>query len=139
MWVELAEQHGYECAEPATEADLERAAKELGTPLAFDLRELLLETNGLTSAEGAATVFDVDEIIARNLDMRRNERFTRNFMPFDALLIFGEEGGGDLCAFPIVDGINDDGAVFVWEHQTDSRISAMVDLEDFLAPPSDAE
>nr|WP_329202312.1 MULTISPECIES: SMI1/KNR4 family protein [unclassified Streptomyces] len=51
------------------------------------------------------------------------------YMPFDALLFFGDNGGGDQFAFVQTPRRPD---VFVWEHETDSRRWVAGDLRDYL-------
>ena len=53
-------------------------------------------------------------------------------MPFDNLLLFGEEANDDLYAFVILkDKINRDD-IFIWEHETDSRNWFASNLKKYL-------
>jgi SMI1-KNR4 cell-wall len=96
------------------------------------LRELLEETDGLRGEYGLEVVFSAEEIARQNHAMRTTDGFDELYMPFDCLLFFGAEGGGDLYAFPILAGGADDLHVFVWDHETDSRTATASGLAGYL-------
>ncbi|MFE4360551.1 SMI1/KNR4 family protein [Kitasatospora sp. NPDC056800] len=75
---------------------------------------MLLESNGIVGRTSVDTVWTVEQ----NLHFRTDGSFARLSMPFDALLFFGDNGGGDQFAFVRTPRRPD---VFVWEHETDSR------------------
>jgi hypothetical protein len=64
--------------------------------------------------------------------MRTERGFRSLFIPFDALLFFGDDANGDLFFFPILDGETGHGSVFRWDHETDSRILQEHNLKTFV-------
>lgn len=107
---------------PATEDIFASAEQRLGVALPEELRELLLEFDGATADYGAGVVWSSSKICQSNLEFRQNEGFRNLYMPFDNLLFFGEDGGGDQFAFAIqMDGEIHKSDIFRWEHETDSR------------------
>jgi hypothetical protein len=116
-------------AGPATVADLEAAEAALGFSLPAQLRELLQEANGIIGRSGTDTVWPVSDISRRNLSFRSDPSFRELYMPFDSLLFFGDNGGGDQFAFVIGPDRPD---IFVWEHESDSRNWVANDLADYL-------
>jgi hypothetical protein len=62
----------------------------------------------------------LDDLVAENEQMRTDAGNRAHYMPFDALLVFGQMGNGDLLFQPVLtDAIRDD--VFLWDHEDDSR------------------
>lgn len=117
-------------AAPALLAGLNRA---LGVDVPDQLSELLLESNGLIADYGSGVIWPVGHIEKQNLEFRSNADFRELFMPFDHLLFFADDGGGNQFCFAI-DG---DGAirrldVFRWDHETDSREWYAGRLEQYL-------
>ncbi|WP_049653590.1 SMI1/KNR4 family protein [Kitasatospora sp. MY 5-36] len=116
-------------AEPADESVLAEAERKLGEELPSELRQLLLESNGIVGRTSVDTVWTVEQIVEQNLHFRTDGSFARLYMPFDALLFFGDNGGGDQFAFVRTPRRLD---VFVWEHETDSRRWVAGGLRDYL-------
>jgi hypothetical protein len=82
----------------------------------------LLESDGLVADYGADVVWSALEILRRNLEMRDAEGFRELYMPFENLLIFGGDAGGDLFAFAVqANGSVGRPDIFRWEHETDAR------------------
>lgn len=105
----------------------------LGLSLPDQLKSLLLETNGLVADFGADVVWSLSEILRRNVEMRETERFKSLYMPFDNLLFFGDDGGGDLFAFAVqMDGCINLPDIFRWDHETDGRIWFASGLRQFF-------
>jgi hypothetical protein len=96
-----------------------------------DLKELLGQSNGLAYC-GASLIWSADEIVRQNLDMRTERGFRSLFIPFDALLFFGDDANGDLFFFPILDGKIRNEFLFRWDHETDSRILEQHHLKTFV-------
>ena len=92
------------------------------------LHDLLLECDGLT-AWSAEYVWSARQILEMDGEFRSNQEFEHLYLPFDGLMFFGGNGGGDQFAFVDRGGRSD---VFVWEHEDDSRRWIANDLEDFL-------
>ncbi|MEU9917381.1 SMI1/KNR4 family protein [Streptomyces sp. NPDC051001] len=61
---------------------------------------------------------------------RRDGSTRRLYMPFDALLFFGDNGGGDHFAFVQRPQRPD---IFVWEHESDSRRWVAGDLRRLVS------
>jgi hypothetical protein len=122
-----------EFANTASEQQLAAVEHALGIQLPPELRELLLELNGLRGNYGAEIVWPAEEIHKRNQEFRTSEAFKELYMPFDNLLFFGDDGGGDQFAFPIHrDGLIHKRDVFRWKHETDERIWLANCLEVFF-------
>lgn len=92
--------------------------------------QLLTECGGVVGHTGVDTVWSVARVVEQNLLFRSDPAFAGLYMPFDALLFFGDNGGGDQFAFVRTPRRPD---VFVWEHETDSRRWVARDLKDYLA------
>lgn len=113
----------------ATESRLGAAERALGAALPGSLRELLLETDGVVGHSGVDTVWSLDQIVEQNRYFRTEPDFATLYMPFDALLFFGDNGGGDHFAC-VLTPLRPD--IFAWDHETDSRTWAASDLRDYL-------
>lgn len=131
MWKEVA---GLACPDaefsaPVDAAGLAAADERLGCSLPSRLVSLLRETDGIVGHYGVDTVWPLERIVEDNLRFRSDSSFADLYMPFDALLFFGDNGGGNQFAFvrrpPRAD-------IFVWDHEDDSRRWVARDLEDYL-------
>ncbi|MEV6729239.1 SMI1/KNR4 family protein [Streptomyces sp. NPDC051364] len=130
MWRELvAEYEGSEAAPPVDLSRLASLEEALGQPLPDALRELLAEANGITDEYGTDVIWGVDQIIEVNMAFRSEPSYRNLYMPFDPLMFFGESGGGDQFAFVRTPSRSE---VFVWDHETDSRLWISPSLESFL-------
>ncbi|MFF0480406.1 SMI1/KNR4 family protein [Streptomyces sp. NPDC004435] len=118
-----------ELRDPVTEGELTAVEQQLGQPLPASLRELLLQSNGIEGEYGTETVWTADGILSANLAFRHSEEFRELYRPFDALMFFGDNGGGDQFAF-VRSPERDD--VFVWDHETDDRFWVAGSLEHYL-------
>jgi hypothetical protein len=139
MWRELASDFpGVELHEPATESSLTEIENRLGQRIPAPLGDLLMETDGIADQYGTELVWDAAKISHENSDFRSNEDFRSLYMPFNPLLFFGDNGGGDQFAFVRTP---ERGDVFVWDHETDSRTWVSPSLESYLrsALTSDGE
>lgn len=110
-------------------AALADAQRRIGRGLPAELRQLLLESDGIIGHTAVDTVWPVERIAERNLFFRSDRSYAQLYMPFDALLFFGDNGGGDQFAFVQTPQRAD---IFVWEHETDSRRWVAGDLRDYL-------
>jgi hypothetical protein len=117
---------------PARPEEIRDAETTLGVLFPEALRELWGQTNGLIDHYGNWFVWSSEEIVKRNLEMRNFPGFSELFMPFDTLLFFGDDGGGDLFFFPILDGKIRNEFMFRWDHETDSRILEVHHLKTFV-------
>lgn len=129
MWKEAASR-AYADAEFRTPADAAAPAaaeQRLGRPLPSELTGLLQETDGIVGHYGVDTVWPLEQIIEQNLRFWSDDSYADLYMAFDALLFFGDNGGGDQFAFVQTPPRPD---VFVWDHETDSRSWVARDLRD---------
>ncbi|MER6243354.1 SMI1/KNR4 family protein [Streptomyces griseorubiginosus] len=130
MWREIAfEFPNAELSDPADEEALLVIEDRLAQLLPSALRSLLAETNGINAEYGVEVVWSAEKILAENTSLRSNTQLRGLYMPFDPLLFFGENGGGDQFAFVRTPERDD---VFVWDHETDSRNWISPSLESFL-------
>lgn len=126
MWKELITRlaTGCEFSTPASEKSIHAAEKRLSIEFPEDLRALLLESDGVSTRYGLGLVWSVEDIVLNNVTFRTNADFPGLYMPFDHLLFFGDEGGGDQYAYRILaGGVRSDG-VFQWRHESDSRFGS---------------
>ncbi|WP_405851901.1 SMI1/KNR4 family protein [Streptomyces sp. NBC_00090] len=131
MWREAALEvfPGARFRSPAQVAALADAERRLGCGLPDKLRQLLLDSDGIIGHTAVDTVWPIERIVDQNLFFRSDRSFAQLYMPFDALLFFGDNGGGDQFAFVQTPQRPD---IFVWEHETDSRRWVAGDLRDYL-------
>ncbi|WP_234314170.1 MULTISPECIES: SMI1/KNR4 family protein [unclassified Streptomyces] len=115
--------------EPASEQDLIEAERLLGATLPTGLRTLLLESNGVMDEDGTDVIWSAEQIARTNQEFRTREDLKGLYMPFDALLFFGDNGGGDQFALPVLPVRPD---VFVWDHENDSRNWVASSMEEYL-------
>lgn len=137
MWREIIEEFASaEPRDPAESGALDRTEEALGQSLPQDLRSFLLETDGLGGAYGTDVVWPVERILSDNLYFRNDAQFQQLYMPFDSLIFFGDNGGGDQFAF-VRKPERDE--VFVWDHETDSRSFVSAGLENYLHSALESE
>jgi len=113
---------------PADPAAIRAAEKKLNVVFPDALKNLLLETNGVDDW----LVLSIERILETNVEMRTYPDFPELYMPFDNLLFFGGNGGGDLYGYRILNGKVDADNVYEWEHENDSRNWVASALNDFL-------
>lgn len=75
--------------------------QELGFSLPSELVELLRNCNGAQGPDGTPWLWSIEQMRARNRDMRADKALRSKYMTFDHLLFFGDLPDGDLAAFPI--------------------------------------
>jgi hypothetical protein len=134
MWKERIQALGVECTfrPSAMASELEEAEMALGVALPTDLKELLLESNGVLDAYQYGVVWPAEKIVSENRVYRTYPDFKLLYMPFDCLLFFGEEDNGDLYAYVITEGAIRRPDVFLWEHETDSRQWYAARMQNYL-------
>jgi hypothetical protein len=115
-----------------TSEALAEADVTLGAALPASLRELLLDSDGITVDEGIQIVWSLRRIVADNLTFRSGALFRGSYMPFDSLMFFGDEGNGDQYGFVVLEGAVSRRDVFRWDHESDSRICVASGLESHL-------
>jgi hypothetical protein len=123
---------GARLSPPAAQAALAAAERELGLAMPAELRALLAETDGVADRYGAQVVWPASLISRQNQEFRSRPEFRALYMPFDALLFFGERGNGDQYFYRVLAGAVRDPDVFRWDHETDSRVWYAPSLAPFL-------
>jgi hypothetical protein len=117
---------------PASDESIAICEHRLGRKLPEGLRSLYLECNGI-DALYRKPVMCIEDIVARNEELRSNAAYSGLYMPFENLFFFGEEGNGDLYGFAVrKDGTYAYENVFEWNHENDSRSWKANGLKDLL-------
>jgi hypothetical protein len=122
-----------EFAAGASQGQIAAVEETLATRLPDRLRSLLLESDGVRADGGSDVIWSCAELVKQNLQFRRYEPFRELYMPFDNLLFFGDDGGGDQFAYGIL--MNGDILqfnVYRWDHETDGRAYFAGGLEQYL-------
>jgi hypothetical protein len=104
--------------EPAAETVVADVERRLRARLPQQLRELLLETDGVQGAYGLGLVWPLGRIASDQ--------------PFDDLVCFADAGNGDRFAFALTAGAIDGPDVMVWDHEDDSRTRVASDFDGYL-------
>ncbi|MET7690204.1 SMI1/KNR4 family protein [Streptomyces sp. NPDC005483] len=125
----LLEFTGVELRSAAAEDAVALVEERLGQSLPQSLRSLLEVSDGISADYGVEIVWSAARILAENISLRHNEQLCSLYMPFDPLLFFGDNGGGDQFALVRTPERDD---VFVWDHETDSRNWISPSLDSFL-------
>lgn len=130
MWVEIisAVFPGAQFAPPATRELVAEVERGLGQSIPPDLRDLLMESNGVETPY-VHVVWSAERILADNRSFRADEGLAELYEPFNGLLFFGDNGGGDQFAFAADDSTS---GVLVWEHDDDTRRVVAENLVDYL-------
>lgn len=116
----------------AVQSPLSSLERALGIVLPDELRSLLAESNGVLGAYGLRLLWEVEEIIQRNMEMRTAPLFLEHSMPFEHLLFFADAGNGDQFAFGIIQGAIKRPDIYVWNHEDDSRTWVAPSLKRYL-------
>jgi hypothetical protein len=134
MWKSLVEQLTSDCSfsRPASPAEVAAVESILHIELPADLKDLLLESNGMFANYGTHLIWSTDEIREHNLFFRNDPGLGDRCMPFDPLLFFADAGNGDQFAFVITRGVIKRPDVFLWDHETDSRSFYAPSLQRYL-------
>lgn len=115
---------------------LASAETALSVTFPSDLRNLLGTTNGLTAEDGTRLVWSVAELVSQNRvfrDLARGEAHT--YSPFEGLLLFGDEGSGDVFGFHLAAPVQ---TIVRWDHESDERATFAQDLEQYFRLRGDA-
>jgi hypothetical protein len=117
--------------EPAAqEAAIATFEADFGVELPHDLREFLLQANGLKDKWGCWVIWSVEEMRARNLEFQTHFEW---YMPFEGLLFFSDEpGNGDHYAYAIPRDREPPYRIFRWDHEDDSRVCWASSLSDWF-------
>jgi hypothetical protein len=120
-------------ASPGSDSQIATVEQALGIKFPEDLRELLLESDGVTAHYGSGLIWSSSKVQEQNQIFRADVDFKELYMPFDHLLFFGAECGGDQFAFAIhADGQIHKRDIFRWKHESDERIWSANCLEVFF-------
>lgn len=118
-----------ELGAPAAEEALAAAERTLGQPFPPRLAALLRECDGVRGRHGLDVVWSTERIAEENAEVRTARDFAGLYMPFEPLMFFGDNGGGDQFAFVRTPQRDE---VFVWDHETDSRYLVAHSLDQYL-------
>ncbi|MFH7594006.1 SMI1/KNR4 family protein [Streptomyces racemochromogenes] len=118
-----------ELAGPADEADLAEVERVLGQALPADLAGLLRECDGVVGRHATDVVWSARRIARDNAELRGTPELAALYMPFEPLMFFGDNGGGDLFGVVRTPERPD---VFAWDHESDGRSWAAGGVEDYL-------
>ena len=131
MWRERIEQTlaDAELGHPADEEALTALVSTLGQPLPPQLAALLRECNGVRGRRSLDVVWSAERIAETNAEFRDSPDFAELYMPFEPLMFFGDNGGGDQFAFVRTPERDE---VFVWDHETDSRYLVTYNLRQYV-------
>lgn len=134
MWQNLLEQFSEILPQhpPAPVEEVEALERSLDITLPDQIRGLLLESNGI-DGEYTRILWNTTWIQQQNHEMRNTPYFDELYMPFDHLLFFGDLGNGDFIGYRILKGKVDTLNVYRWDHESDSRICLLVDLEQYIS------
>ena len=100
---------------------VEAASSKLGAAFPDELVSLLTTSDGLTGDYGLGLIWPLDEIVSRNEHFRTFTELRSLYMPFDALLFFGDAGNGDQFGYSLCGGEITRTDIFCWSHEDDSR------------------
>ena len=134
MWIDFINSLSDTCKflQPASEKDITGAETALNIELPEELKNLLIESNGVIGEYGVDLVWTLERIVQDNISFRRSEDFKELYMPFDHLLFFADAGNGDQFAFSILNGSITKDDIYVWNHEDDSRTWIASSLKRFI-------
>lgn len=123
---------------PASHQLIDDCEKRLGVIFPKELKDLLLQTNGVrervSTAKGEIDsgyfLFSIERILEINVFQRT--QIGDYTMPLDCLLFFAEDGIGDYFGFAVVNGRIPHSRIYFWNHEDDSRVSIAPSLEYFI-------
>ncbi|MFI6694559.1 SMI1/KNR4 family protein [Streptomyces sp. NPDC050433] len=127
MWREIIApwMETLDIGEPASEDEVQTAEGRIGN-FPQSLRELLMEFNGASDEYGTDFIWTAQRIADENVNFRADRDFATLYAPFDSLLFFGDNGGGDQFAFTRSD------TVVAWDHETDDRNPVTSSLREYV-------
>lgn len=133
MWKELLETLSSECEfnPPATPEAIAEGERRLSASFPEELQSILGESDGVYGEYKLGLLWPLERIVQDNLMFRSHEEFPELYMPFESLLFFGDDGGGDQFAFTVLAGKVRKPDIFVWNHEDDSRTLAAPSLKVF--------
>ncbi|MGW3041107.1 SMI1/KNR4 family protein [Kitasatospora sp. NPDC001159] len=114
---------------PAGDEALNAVERALGQPLPGELALLLRECDGARGRHGLDVVWSAERIANDNAEFRAARDFAELYMPFEPLMFFGDNGGGDQFAFVRTPKRDE---AFVRDHETDSRFLVCHGLEEYV-------
>jgi hypothetical protein len=138
-WVQMIldlDGEGYAFNRPASEEAILSVERHLGVKIPEDLKDLLMQTNGVGLMLDGEPVGDllwpVERIISQNIEYRTDSTLRQIYSGFDSLLFFADAGNGDSFAYSVSNGIIEKPDIFVWDHEDDSRSPVAASLQGFI-------
>jgi hypothetical protein len=132
MWRHQLASHVVTLAPPASPVTLAQVEQDLGIGLPAELRGFLAESDGLEDRYKTPLIWPAAGIARENREFRARSEFRALYMPFDPLLFFGAAGNGDQFFYRILDDGIREADIYMWDHETDSRIWRAPGLASFL-------
>jgi hypothetical protein len=134
MWKTLIRQHWaeHQFFPAASTQQVDEAGKQLGVELPEDLRQLLLESDGVHGPHGLGLIWSIDRLLKDNVSFRTNEDFRELYMSFHSLMFFADAGNGDQFAFSVHNGRIRKPDIYVWNHEDDSRVWVASSLRQYI-------
>ena len=131
MWRAWLSRQDLRLTEPASEAEIAAAERDLGCAWPQELRELLLESDGVRDEYGGAVVRSARDVVIATRQMWALDA-EGLYMAFSPHLFFGQEANGDEYFFRIVgdDALDD---VFAWSHEDDERLNYAQDIRSYVS------
>ncbi|MFF1822137.1 SMI1/KNR4 family protein [Kribbella sp. NPDC058245] len=129
MFVERIAQWGQATFRPPAGPEaIEACTAMLGRPLPDDLRDLLVETNGVEGEYGVELMWSAERIAEDNARFRASRDYAESYMPFDGMVFFSDAGNGDQFAV----ALSGNQEIYVWDHENDSRTWVAPTVMQFL-------
>jgi hypothetical protein len=134
MWRELVAKHFDDAKfnSPASDADIQHVERAFGITLPDELRNLLLESNGVSAHYSSPLVWTTDEMVEQNRLFREQPTFPELYMPFDCLFFFGAEGNGDQFFYRVLAGQIRETSIYKWDHEGDDRLWFANNVADYI-------
>lgn len=117
---------------PASLEDLIAVEAGIDVTLPGELRELLMECDGVQGSYGLDVIWPCARILEDNRMFRASKDFRVLYKQFSSLLFFGDAGNGDQCAYSIDKTIPLSTKIVVWNHEDYSRTWAAPGLVEYL-------
>jgi hypothetical protein len=125
---------------PAPKELISDAESTLKILFPSELNSLLLATNGVGEIlhnrdEDIFTgyfIWPIERIKRENDDYRKLPIYKEINMPFDCLLFIGDSGFGDNFGYAVVGSTVKRNAIYMWNHEDDSRSWVAPSIRDFI-------
>ncbi|MCP9762885.1 SMI1/KNR4 family protein [Lacihabitans soyangensis] len=147
-WIEIingfenSEEKSFEFYNSVNSETILKFHRTFSFDLPNELKDLLNQTNGIgellkinnkpSPIHIGFLIYQLEEIIEVNLNMRNNLDFQDLYMPFDCLFFISNAGNGDLFGYRVLNNKIKWNEIYCWNHETDERVMVANNLYDFL-------